>query len=302
MDPTVSEDDVGKRVENHDGDQIGIAASVDDDAVYVEPNPGVVDSIKAALGWESDDSDVVPVNRGVIGEVTSDAIRLDSELAVQGGTVGTASGRPPETGTERTNAGEGTDAATSTATDAGVDADQTGADRSEGSSTPAPADPDLAVDPSELTDRDPESDRRPDEDVEDRTGSVAEPERDASLDSAAEPRRSDDAVTSGGGGSAGGPTTEDAGVESGDVDPIADAEGRPTELDDGRTSAGERDDIGEIDEPAGETRSLSDPDEPRDLPDDAADIDDMAEATDRDEAASREEGDENSDATTDRSA
>lgn len=76
---TFSEDDVGKRVENEEGRAIGVVAATDGTTAYVEPEPGLTDSIKATLGWEGDADDAVPIDGSIVGEITDDAIRLTAD-------------------------------------------------------------------------------------------------------------------------------------------------------------------------------------------------------------------------------
>ncbi len=267
--PTVTDEDVGKRVENHNGDQIGVAAAVEDDTVYVEPNPSIVDSIKATLGWETGADDVVPVNREVIGAVTPDAIRLDSELAVQGGPVGTAGGEPPEI-EDKPDDPAGNAAEREPATDGhdGVrDSDLDGTDD---------RDAELAVDPIDVTD--PEAELQPNEDVGSRTDASAEAasgRADSSVESTAEPRRTDAAANSAGERSARDSSDERGAMDASTDRPATDAARRPDEIDEFRDASGERDALGEIDEPAEWPDHSNDPDEPLDLPDEAVDIDDL---------------------------
>lgn len=89
MSVTFTEDDVGKTVENADGEEVGIVAAIERETAHVEPNPGILDSIRAALGWESDTSDTVPLDEDAVREVTDDVVRLEGDLSVQGETVGT---------------------------------------------------------------------------------------------------------------------------------------------------------------------------------------------------------------------
>lgn len=78
---TVSDDDVGKTVEDADGMAVGLVAAVEGEQLYVEPNPGLMDSLKAAIGWESSREDAVPVDESSIRMVTDDAIRLEPTQA-----------------------------------------------------------------------------------------------------------------------------------------------------------------------------------------------------------------------------
>lgn len=224
----VTQSDVGKPIESHDGARLGVAASVDEEAVYVEPDVGTTDSTRATLGWEHESADTLPVQQAVIGEVTDDAIILDRELAVQGG-LGTATGRPPS-----------------------LDGDA-----AEGADRPA-GDPDLEVDPSELMDDDPTAAVGPDEDVGSRSDAEAGRDTgakrtDAAAEPPTEPRREDARAARSGPSDSSEQPSDGSGPESGDSDSMVDARRRPTELDEPDAAPGPRDDIGEIDEPTGST-------------------------------------------------
>lgn len=72
----LTDDEKGKSVVNTDGDRLGIVTDVPDASIAIKPNPGVVDTIRAKLGWgDSDDEDyVLSVDR--IEEVTEGEVRL----------------------------------------------------------------------------------------------------------------------------------------------------------------------------------------------------------------------------------
>lgn len=82
-----TDDDVGKTVRNADGDEVGIVTVVEGDVVHVEPDPGILDSIKAAIGWDEPGPDTVAVEAESVAEVTGDAVRLRGDLS---GSVGAA--------------------------------------------------------------------------------------------------------------------------------------------------------------------------------------------------------------------
>lgn len=68
--------DVGKHVVNADGDRIGTVTEVRHGTAYVDPDPDMVDQIKAKLGWEDADEDTYPLQKNEVSEVTDDEIRL----------------------------------------------------------------------------------------------------------------------------------------------------------------------------------------------------------------------------------
>ncbi|WP_372909579.1 hypothetical protein [Salinigranum sp.] len=56
---TVDASDQGKRVFDRDGNEVGIVEAVDEDdeRLYVDPDPGLLDEVKTELGWGSQDAD-----------------------------------------------------------------------------------------------------------------------------------------------------------------------------------------------------------------------------------------------------
>ena len=76
---TFTEDDIGKTVEDPNGAAIGVVASVEGGTALVEPDPDATDSIKAALGWEQEPDETVPVEPSSVDVITDEAVRLESE-------------------------------------------------------------------------------------------------------------------------------------------------------------------------------------------------------------------------------
>lgn len=76
MGTTFSEDDVGKTVENADGVAVGNVATVEGDVAEVDTDPGLGDSIRAALGWETETDQPTRVDASDVAEITDDAVRL----------------------------------------------------------------------------------------------------------------------------------------------------------------------------------------------------------------------------------
>ncbi|WP_408958791.1 hypothetical protein [Natrinema sp. 74] len=126
MSPQFNDDDVGKRVVNADGDEIGIIGDVEHGTAHVEPDPGITDTIKAKLGWSGTDDDAYPLQEEAVARVTDDEVRLERDLEGSGSgttTSGTATGvgetsSEPTTGTDT---GAGT---TETDRDRGIDRDE----------------------------------------------------------------------------------------------------------------------------------------------------------------------------------
>ncbi|WP_312910823.1 hypothetical protein [Natronosalvus caseinilyticus] len=80
---TFTADDVGKTVENDEGTAVGVVVSVEDDTAFVEPDPGIVDSLRAALGWSSDPQDAVPLHESDVRAV-DETIRLEAFPSSEG--------------------------------------------------------------------------------------------------------------------------------------------------------------------------------------------------------------------------
>ncbi|ELZ13492.1 hypothetical protein C479_01566 [Halovivax asiaticus JCM 14624] len=86
------EDDVGKSVVNASGEEIGMVTAVEHGTAHVTPDPGVTDSIKAALGWEGTGENAYPLQEESVERVTGDEIRLSGDLhdeTVSGGAMDT---------------------------------------------------------------------------------------------------------------------------------------------------------------------------------------------------------------------
>ena len=72
----LTEEDVGKTVVNRAGDEIGRVSSVEGGSAFVDPDPGLTDTIKAKLGWDEPDKEDYRLDESQIHTVTDDEIRL----------------------------------------------------------------------------------------------------------------------------------------------------------------------------------------------------------------------------------
>ena len=97
MSTQFTDDDIGKRVVNADGDEVGMVADVEHGTAHVEPDPGITDSIKARLGWSESGEDTYPLQEEAVGRVTDDEIRLSRDPSGGDMTGGTATGRDDRT-------------------------------------------------------------------------------------------------------------------------------------------------------------------------------------------------------------
>ncbi len=68
--------DEGKRVLNIDGTEVGRLVAVEDGRAYVDPDPSILDTIRAKLGWGDPRSDAHPLDEGSIEKITDDEIYL----------------------------------------------------------------------------------------------------------------------------------------------------------------------------------------------------------------------------------
>jgi len=73
---TVSDDDQGKPIVDSNGEKIGIVSEVRAGTAYVDPDPGVTDTVMSKLGWGDSDEDDYPLPGSEIAVVTDDEIRL----------------------------------------------------------------------------------------------------------------------------------------------------------------------------------------------------------------------------------
>ena len=77
MDRTnLTTDDAGKKVVNSRGEKIGMVTEVEDGTAFVNPDPGIADTIKSKLGWGDADEDDYELHSDRIHTITDDEIRL----------------------------------------------------------------------------------------------------------------------------------------------------------------------------------------------------------------------------------
>ena len=70
-----TDDDIGKTVVSGD-EEIGMVSDVEDETLYVDPDPSMTDRIKAALDWGEAADDTYPVEHEQIAEITDDEVRI----------------------------------------------------------------------------------------------------------------------------------------------------------------------------------------------------------------------------------
>lgn len=80
---TFTDDDVGKTVENPNGTEIGVVASLEGETALVEPEPNAMDSIKAALGWEHDPDETMRIEPSSVDVITGETVRLERDRSAE---------------------------------------------------------------------------------------------------------------------------------------------------------------------------------------------------------------------------
>lgn len=80
-DSVFAPEDVGKDVVDRDGNILGLVSSVSGGAVYVDPDPGVTNRIRATLGWgvSSESESSYPIEEAIVATVTDRRIRVSVE-------------------------------------------------------------------------------------------------------------------------------------------------------------------------------------------------------------------------------
>lgn len=73
---TITDDDEGKEVVNSTGDSVGRVVEVRHGTAYVDPDPGLTDTVMSKLGWGDADEESYPLQEDAIETVTDDRIKL----------------------------------------------------------------------------------------------------------------------------------------------------------------------------------------------------------------------------------
>lgn len=79
MQTDVTEDDEGKEVVR-DGETVGRVVDVEHGTAYVDPDPGIGETLLSKLGWADRDEDNYPLQENAVDQVTDDQILLKSRL------------------------------------------------------------------------------------------------------------------------------------------------------------------------------------------------------------------------------
>jgi hypothetical protein len=72
----VNETDEGKKVIDSDGNEVGVVTGFRGGKAYVDPDPGLADSVLSTLGWSDVDEDDYALDQDDVDVVTDDEVRL----------------------------------------------------------------------------------------------------------------------------------------------------------------------------------------------------------------------------------
>ena len=75
MTHNITEDDEGKPL-MHGNDEVGRVIDVEHGTAYVDPDPGITETVMSKLGWADHDEDTYPLQEESIETITDDEIRL----------------------------------------------------------------------------------------------------------------------------------------------------------------------------------------------------------------------------------
>ena len=73
---TFTDDDEGKKVVNQNGEDVGRVVDVRHGTAYVDPDPGMFDTVKSKLGWGDVDEDTYPLQDADVESVDDDRVLL----------------------------------------------------------------------------------------------------------------------------------------------------------------------------------------------------------------------------------
>lgn len=77
---TLTETDEGKKVLNHEGTEIGMITGFRGGKAYVDPDPGLTDSLMSKLGWSDVGDDDYAIENSSVERITDDEVHLLSHL------------------------------------------------------------------------------------------------------------------------------------------------------------------------------------------------------------------------------
>ncbi|MCU4744267.1 hypothetical protein OB955_18105 [Halobacteria archaeon AArc-m2/3/4] len=74
MPATLTDDEVGKKVVDAEGKELGIVAKVEGQRAAVDPNPSVAEHVMAKVGWEGEDEEDYIVTEDMLDRVGDEVI------------------------------------------------------------------------------------------------------------------------------------------------------------------------------------------------------------------------------------
>ncbi|WP_207586933.1 hypothetical protein [Halomontanus rarus] len=70
----LTDDEVGKKVVDAEGKELGIVAKVEGNRASVDPNPSVAEHLMAKVGWEGEDEEDYVVTEDMLARVGDEVI------------------------------------------------------------------------------------------------------------------------------------------------------------------------------------------------------------------------------------
>ena len=83
MSAMITSSEEGKEVV-HGTETVGRVVKVEHGTDYIDPDPGIADTIMSKLGWGDRDEDTYPLQEASIAEITDDEIRLREDVGDPG--------------------------------------------------------------------------------------------------------------------------------------------------------------------------------------------------------------------------
>lgn len=77
---TITDEDNGKKVVDADGEEIGMISDVRGGTAYVDPDPGLGETLMAKLGWAEADREDYPLDDASIDRITDDEVHLRRDV------------------------------------------------------------------------------------------------------------------------------------------------------------------------------------------------------------------------------
>lgn len=72
----ITDDDVGKKVVDSDGEEIGRIVDIKNGRAYVDPDPSTAETIMSEFGWGDSDQGTYALPEDSVDAITDDEVRL----------------------------------------------------------------------------------------------------------------------------------------------------------------------------------------------------------------------------------